>query len=319
MKRFIAHLLKGVGLASLLMAAANAAPDLQIVGASFPNPVEPGGTLVIETTVANTGSELAVGTDSGDGYMIDFVLSSDDHVPPGFTPFEENFGEDALLRGGRVSNTRDLAPGENANYAETTLLPADIPLGEHQICIVVDPGDEIAEADEGNNTFCQTLTVAWPQPDLMIIAASIPRTAAPGGSLAIEVTAYNMGNAEAMGTETSDDGYMIDLVLSSDDHVPPGFTPFEENFIEDVLLLGGRISNTHDLAPHSDRLYAETGVLPADTPPGDYQLCLVIDPGDGVVESDESNNTLCQTLTVSALEVPTAVERISWGRLKAIQ
>ena len=112
---------------------------------------------------------------------------------------------------------------------------------------------------------------------------------------------------------------MIDFVLSSDDHVPPGFAPFAENFGEDVLLRGGRISNTHNLAPHSDRLYAETGVLPADTPPGDYQLCLVIDPGDGVVESDESNNTLCQTLTVSALEVPTAVERISWGRLKAIR
>ena len=33
--------------------------------------------------------------------MIDFVLSSDDHVPPGFAPFAENFGEDVLLRGGR--------------------------------------------------------------------------------------------------------------------------------------------------------------------------------------------------------------------------
>ena len=54
--------------------------------------------------------------------------------------------------------------------------------------------------------------------------------------------------------------------------------------------------------------------MPSDTPPGDYQLCLVIDPGDGVEEGDETNNVYCQSLTVveSAFnDVPTAVSELA--------
>ena len=106
------------GLVSLMLATAGLAPaaaqpDLEIVGGSFTNPVEPGGEVAVEVTVVNSGTVLVFGTDtSNSGYMIDIVLSTDDHVPPGFTSFSPSFGEDVLLAGGRISNTRDLGPGE---------------------------------------------------------------------------------------------------------------------------------------------------------------------------------------------------------------
>ena len=70
-----------------------------------------------------------------------------------------------------------------------------------------------------------------------------------------------------------------------------------------VVLRGGRISNTDDIGPNETAFYKEGGEIPADTPPGEYQLCLVIDPGQAVPESNEGNNSLCQQPTVS--EEPT--------------
>lgn len=134
-----------------------------------------------------------------------------------------------------------------------------------------------------------------------------------GGLVEVEVTAFNAGTAMALGTETSQTGYMIDVVLSTDSHVPAGFSEFSDVFVEDVLLAAGRISNTNDLAAGRAQGYTESSWLPSDTPPGDYQLCMVIDPGDGVEESDETDNTYCQSLTVVEApfnDVPTAVSEV---------
>ena len=93
----------------------------------------------------------------------------------------------------------------------------------------------------------------------------------------------------ALGTETSQAGYMIDIVLSTDAHVPAGFSEFSDAYVEDVLLVAGPISNTNDLAVGAAQGYFESSWLPSDTPPGEYQLCMVIDPGDEVEESDETD------------------------------
>jgi len=45
-------------------------PDLEIVGASFTNPVEPGGSVTVEVTARNAGTVLVMGTEtSNSGYM----------------------------------------------------------------------------------------------------------------------------------------------------------------------------------------------------------------------------------------------------------
>jgi hypothetical protein len=246
--------------------------------------------------------------------MIDFVLSTDTHVPADWAIFSASFEEDVLLAGGRISNTEDVFPGgDDVIYSETGVLPVDTPVGEYQLCLVIDPGNGVEELDETNNVLCQSLIVDLPQPDLEIAEVFFSSSVEAGGLVEIEVTAFNAGTAMALGTETSQTGYMIVVVLSTDSHVPAGFSEFSDVFVEDVLLAGGRISNTNDLAAGGAQGYTESSWLPSDTPPGDYQLCMVIDPGDGVEESDETDNTYCQSLTVIEApftDVPTAVSEV---------
>ena len=321
--RFRERLAGWAGLASLLLATTGVStaaaqdeilPDLEIAAISFNNPVEPGGLVTVEVTARNSGTTMAPGTEtSQSSYMIDFVLSTDAHVPAGFASFSSSFDEDVLLAGGRISNTGDLFPDLDVAYAETGALPVDTPPGDYQLCVVIDPGNGVEELDETNNVLCQSLTVADLQPDLEIVGAAFSNQIEPGGQIDVEVIARNSGTFMAMGTETSQAAYMIDIVLSTDTDVPADFAVYNAAFEEDVLLLGGRISNTHDLEAGAEEAYVESSWLPADTPPGQYQLCLVVDPGNDVEESDETNNSYCRPLTVveSALrDVPTAVAEI---------
>lgn len=140
-------------------------------------------------------------------------------------------------------------------------------------------------------------------PDLIVTAIDAPATAAPGQSLGtVKVTAKNIGAAMAPGTAESggsDHGYMIDLVISTDTSVPMGWATYSPNYSEDVLLQGGRISNTPDLDPSESEALSEGGMnLQSDVPPGYYHLCARIDPGNKVPESNENNNLYCVRLTV---------------------
>jgi subtilase family serine protease len=94
---------------------------------------------------------------------------------------------------------------------------------------------------------------------------------------------------------------MVDLSLSSDRNIPEGFASFSPNFSEDVLLRGGRISNTPDLEPGESITFTEDNLeLPDDVPPGDYFLTARVDPAGNVAESDETDNTDLVDLKVLA-------------------
>lgn len=112
-----------------------------------------------------------------------------------------------------------------------------------------------------------------------------------GASLKIIV--YNKGSTKALGTnDAGADGYMVDLVLSTDTHVPVQFAvlPIPYTFTEDMLLKGGRISNSVTLAPGQSKTYLVGGEIPRGSPSAAY-LCAVVDPGKKIDESDENNNT----------------------------
>lgn len=142
------------------------------------------------------------------------------------------------------------------------------------------------------------------RPDLTV-RINGPASAAPGEDIgnAVKLTARNTGNAAApgtVGTLAPSDGYMIDVVLSKDTHVPSGFATYSDNFHEDVLLKGGRVSRTDDLAAGASKNYPVGATIPADTPPGKYHLCAQIDPANKVAERNEGDNVACDRITVKA-------------------
>ncbi len=138
------------------------------------------------------------------------------------------------------------------------------------------------------------------QPDLTpIIAAFAEARIADGVMLGIEID--NLGGATAAGTDSAGtSGWMVDIVLSSDTTVPSGFVPYNASYREDVLLAGGRMSNTPNIAGGDRYRFGAPSYdngpysFPADTPPGDYYLCLSVDPANVIAESREDNNIVCQ-------------------------
>lgn len=153
-----------------------------------------------------------------------------------------------------------------------------------------------------------TLRVARPpgtggrRPDLGV-KLSAPVSAAAGADISsrIKLQVANTGQASAPGTDSAgSNGYMVDLVLSRDGALPLRFATFAPAFSEDVLLKGGRVSNTRTLQPGAKTNYAVGAVIPVDTPPGTYCLGAVVDPGTQVAESNEGNNTACAKIRITA-------------------
>ncbi|WP_028581338.1 C25 family cysteine peptidase [Desulfogranum japonicum] len=134
--------------------------------------------------------------------------------------------------------------------------------------------------------------------------------------LAIEVENLGQGNAPGTimvnpdGSISTQDGYMIDLMLSTDEIVPMGWaSPPSTIFSEDALLQGGRVSRTPDVAGGSTLLLSTAppvmsdigGIIPSQIQTGSYFLCGRIDPGEMVEETDESNNVTCMEVQVQPM------------------
>jgi hypothetical protein len=135
------------------------------------------------------------------------------------------------------------------------------------------------------------------------VAITAPRSAEAGSDIGSQLTLQvrNDGNGIAFGTQsTGSNGYMVDVVLSRDTSVPAGFATYDASYHEDVLLQGGRISNTADLSPRHSRRYEIGGGIPADTPPGWYYICANVDAGNAVNELNEDNNAACARIRITA-------------------
>ena len=283
-------------------------PDLQ-VRFTCPSTIVAGTDIgsQIKLKVWNSGKGPAPGTDTAgrNGYMVDLMLSTDTNTPAGFAVYSPNFSEDVLLQGGRISNTKTLKPGESKIYPVGGGIPADTPPGIYYICAKVDAGNKVTELKETNNSFCMRVRIKGGQqterlPDLQVKFAC-PSTIVAGTDIGsqIKLKVRNSGNAPAPGTDTAgSNGYMVDLMLSTDTNTPAGFAVYSANFSEDVLLQGGRISNTKTLNPGQSRIYPVGGGIPADTPSGRYYICAKVDAGNKVTESNEGNNSFCKRVYI---------------------
>jgi hypothetical protein len=98
-------------------------------------------------------------------------------------------------------------------------------------------------------------------------------------------------------------------VLSQDEEIPvefatqPTYSGYtEDDFVEDMLLKGGRISNTQTLPAGNGATYSISVPIPEHTAPGVYCLAAVVDPGTNVGEMNESNNVFCLKINIGAAQ-----------------
>lgn len=141
------------------------------------------------------------------------------------------------------------------------------------------------------------------EPDLLVHGFRVqPAVVRPGDVLIVSGEVRNADEtAVASGTLTAGgNGYMVDLVLSTDDVVPIDWAGYSAMFHEDVLLRGGRFSRTPDVGFLEPFAFRDEVPIPADTPEGDYFVCAVVDPGQRIVETAEGNNRDCAEIRVSA-------------------
>ena len=142
----------------------------------------------------------------------------------------------------------------------------------------------------------------------LTVSIAAPSKAVAGQSIDVKVTVKNVGPGPAPGTLNYEPhhAYMVDLVLSSDGSVPirwavqPVYAgKTREDFVEDMLTLGGRVSRTSSIAAGQQAVYALPVYIPKGCSPGVYQLAAVVDPGKNVNETDEGNNVYKHTLEIS--------------------
>lgn len=168
---------------SVAVVLGNAQPDLVIGEMSLGTSSLVAGEPLpdaFELRVDNVGDGMAPGSvnadgtsKEGDGYMVDLVLSADEIVPEGFASLPQPGGvayvEDGLLQGGRLSRTVDVDAGASQLYPIGAPVSSDLggvvpsqAIGDLFLCARIDPGEAVAESNEGNNVTCLPVTVEPP-------------------------------------------------------------------------------------------------------------------------------------------------------------
>ena len=134
-----------------------------------------------------------------------------------------------------------------------------------------------------------TLSPAERLPDLNIVAFDVnPTTIGPGGKVAINATIRNSGDLPIAADIT------IKLFLSDNTTYEPGVdTELSPSFVVGSTLA----ANTNLVFPAVGQSNEVT--IPANTPLKAYQLLLVVDPGNTIVEKNETDNVASKGLTVN--------------------
>ncbi len=151
-------------------------------------------------------------------------------------------------------------------------------IGGHEICVVADPDDTVAEINKANNMACVPVQVLS-LPDLAPTSiATVPPSPIPEGTLSqVNVTIVNAGDLFAGG---------FDMLLFDDSNGNLAPNPGEDI---GVLALAGIVGHSQSYAE-----FAWTA-SPADA----HSLCAYADPPPGVVaESNETNNVMCMDILV---------------------
>lgn len=161
-----------------------------------------------------------------------------------------------------------------------------------------------AEGLEDSESF-SVISPPPPQPDLKIQNLDIRPLSGwyAGTEISVKFELKNSGNATAFGwSKLSRKGYLVDIFISKDNKLKKGFPRVSNVYQEDVLLKNGRFYNTPRLGPKGVKSLGDANnKLHDNVTPGDYFICVVVDPKNRINESNEDNNISCIKIKIKKL------------------
>ena len=255
-------------------------PDLGISKQSFPNSVEPGGTITYNLSVSNIGggdaNNILVRDTLPAGFTLVSTITNSGFIADTSTPGVVSF------TGGSIPS------GDAASLTIVGTAPASLnPLTN---VAIVDPDGQITESDETNNTAEITTDIILP--DLEIFKIGIPNDVEAGDTITYNLAVRNNGQATATNVTVRDTVPSAFTFVSS--------TPFSGFTAEPIM--GNVVSFTGgSIDPGGIATFNIVGTV---TSGGTFVNIAVVDPDNTIVETDETNNTA--TFTSNA-EGPTLV------------
>jgi hypothetical protein len=172
-----------------------------------------------------------------------------------------------------------------------------LPPGTHEIKVDVDNNNTIAESNERNNSLTKKLSCQKPLPDLVPTSITLQSTGITLNSpCQIVITLKNNGNAivpDAAFAQTAQ-GPVVQMY-------------------NDGAPWGGAVLGIIDLAkatqpPGGTLVYPWMAATPnLKVAPGTHVLRVDVDKNNSVVESNEANNSLTQSLTCGSVILPPTI------------
>jgi trimeric autotransporter adhesin len=166
-----------------------------------------------------------------------------------------------------------LAPGASSTVTYTFIAPINITDSTMTLTVTADPGNLVAEEDETNNTATNTITIKAGLPDLDITALTTDQSSYDAGdTVTVTATVKNIGLVAAP-------SHILRLT--------PGSLAVQDKTMG-ALAVGASVTVTY------------TFTTPINTTDSTMTLTVKADPGNLIVESDETNNTASKIISIGA-------------------
>lgn len=181
----------------------------------------------------------------------------------------------------------------NTYFYKTGINLGSLSAGQHTLTMTIDSGGKVTESDKGNNTYTRTFTVTTAGlPDLA------PYTPA-NWSAPLVVTTSASSTTDALNLLPTSTIYLDAAFINQ------GAATINQSFSSEIELNGKIVATIPTPPPlQATFYYYDKGISLGKLAAGTYTLKMLIDSGNAIAESNESNNAYTRTFVVAGSQLP---------------